>query len=433
MAKIVHEHKVVLSPLRRVSSEILSEIFLLAAEPEITLDTARGSWLTAQVSKRWRSMAISMPRLWSSMCIVPSDATWMYPELSLSIIFTILCRSGNALLDIIFETDDDRTLTGDISVVRASLELLIAVCHRWRTFKIGFSISFLEYLCCVAGNVPHLECLSVRFVEYTSVNPPHMVNFSMFSRAPKLHTVDLGMCRPPSRRLDMDLPWSQITNFEYEHGTGDTYSTCNFLTKLVNVRHLKISEADAHTPEPTGSFIRLDHLHCLDIDDGSKILDHLTLPVLDGLHFHGVFTSNVMERMARLFHRTPCRLTRLKLSVKASNADSPVALFQVLGPSLVEFNLLPTGSTGGPEESSIMNLLTLEQSHAGFIFPRLTILKVDISQVRLSFNAVSFSNAMKSRITSADSCLRTLSFRYHPTADPLTLENIENLPLSWNA
>lgn len=67
LKQVIDEHKVVLSPLRRLSTEILSEILFLSADKRVSLDTTSGSWKLSKVSHRWRQIVVSSSRFWSSI------------------------------------------------------------------------------------------------------------------------------------------------------------------------------------------------------------------------------------------------------------------------------------------------------------------------------------------------------------------------------
>ncbi|KAJ6552818.1 hypothetical protein B0H19DRAFT_893593, partial [Mycena capillaripes] len=60
----------ILSPLRRVPVEVLSEIFLWTLpslrEPRERFHVTDSPWFLTHVSRRWRAVAISNPSLWST-------------------------------------------------------------------------------------------------------------------------------------------------------------------------------------------------------------------------------------------------------------------------------------------------------------------------------------------------------------------------------
>ncbi|KAF8211033.1 hypothetical protein K438DRAFT_1569716, partial [Mycena galopus ATCC 62051] len=69
-------NEAILSPLRRMPSELLAEIFSYTLPPvedvsmfECRFDIARSPWLLTHVSSHWRAVAHSTPSLWSQIVI----------------------------------------------------------------------------------------------------------------------------------------------------------------------------------------------------------------------------------------------------------------------------------------------------------------------------------------------------------------------------
>ncbi|KAK1215205.1 hypothetical protein PQX77_022193, partial [Marasmius sp. AFHP31] len=77
-------YKSVLNPCRQLPNEILAKIFILCVDRDIsmledaittlgnsvypsTLDTKRSPWVLSQVCVRWRNLALSLPKLWSTI------------------------------------------------------------------------------------------------------------------------------------------------------------------------------------------------------------------------------------------------------------------------------------------------------------------------------------------------------------------------------
>ncbi|KAJ7821731.1 hypothetical protein B0H13DRAFT_2449202, partial [Mycena leptocephala] len=56
------QHKALIAPIRRVPPEVMAEIFLQLAE--IEADTWRSPLIFGRICRDWRSIALSMPRLW---------------------------------------------------------------------------------------------------------------------------------------------------------------------------------------------------------------------------------------------------------------------------------------------------------------------------------------------------------------------------------
>ncbi|KAF8211008.1 hypothetical protein K438DRAFT_1569312, partial [Mycena galopus ATCC 62051] len=68
-------NKAILSPLRRMPPEVLSQIFAWTL-PSIgdvlrvgKIDTTQSPWLLTQISSRWRAISLGIPSLWSRVAI----------------------------------------------------------------------------------------------------------------------------------------------------------------------------------------------------------------------------------------------------------------------------------------------------------------------------------------------------------------------------
>lgn len=84
----IEDHQIILNPARRIPEEILRQFFLACVEedtdtpvmPSTTLDSHHLPWTLAQVSSRWRAIAISFPRLWATICITLTADDLARPE-----------------------------------------------------------------------------------------------------------------------------------------------------------------------------------------------------------------------------------------------------------------------------------------------------------------------------------------------------------------
>ncbi|KAJ3519546.1 hypothetical protein NMY22_g13150 [Coprinellus aureogranulatus] len=80
----VREHTALLSPIRRVPNEILSLIFLACIEDTWSdqrapscISPLNPSNVISHVSRQWRTLALSTPRLWSSFNFGIPDLTFV--------------------------------------------------------------------------------------------------------------------------------------------------------------------------------------------------------------------------------------------------------------------------------------------------------------------------------------------------------------------
>ncbi|KAJ7260360.1 hypothetical protein B0H12DRAFT_959143, partial [Mycena haematopus] len=64
LAKYHTQNTTILSPLRRMPSEVLGEIFSWTLPLRSALDITDSPWVLTHVSRRWRAIAVSKSSLW---------------------------------------------------------------------------------------------------------------------------------------------------------------------------------------------------------------------------------------------------------------------------------------------------------------------------------------------------------------------------------
>ncbi|KAJ7471444.1 hypothetical protein B0H11DRAFT_2040016 [Mycena galericulata] len=72
LQEFVTDHKRVLAPIRKVPSDVLSEIFLWCAARDsdnVWNPCADPEWVLAQVCRYWRALALATPRIWRRVFI----------------------------------------------------------------------------------------------------------------------------------------------------------------------------------------------------------------------------------------------------------------------------------------------------------------------------------------------------------------------------
>src|ERR1700729_2341285 len=163
-------HQRLLSRKPHIFPEILSSIFTLCLPSnwENCHVDARAIPVTlSHVSVYWRHVAVSTPRLWSSMHVwLKKDAS----DRTMNMFETWLSRTRGTLLSIkvgayFTSVETEQTVTHPI------LELIISCCHRWRHFTFILPISLAGSLSAVKDNLPCLESLSLHYNLLRSTAP----------------------------------------------------------------------------------------------------------------------------------------------------------------------------------------------------------------------------------------------------------------------
>ncbi|KAF5391597.1 hypothetical protein D9757_002548 [Collybiopsis confluens] len=124
----------VISPIRRLPLEILSEIFV-ECFPKIKFTRPSAHeppLLLAQICRRWRHVAISTPKIWSAILITVTEHC--HPDLSL--LQTFIDRS--AMHPLSFRIKEELDADAASSMHEAAFELLWSAHARWRDVQLDY-------------------------------------------------------------------------------------------------------------------------------------------------------------------------------------------------------------------------------------------------------------------------------------------------------
>ncbi|KAJ7160504.1 hypothetical protein C8R43DRAFT_1233740 [Mycena crocata] len=210
------------SPIRRLPSELLLEIFSLCSfaftpsfeEVSGTIDAtfeteikrlAHLPLLTlSQVCSLWHSLALGTPSLWGTIEV--DNMLWRSPIRVQKVLYLLQCaieRSGNSPLDLsIVDTDDEPVGLA----FQPILDLLTPTSERWRSFTLHAPLSVFQALAEIRGRLPRLENLKMEIWEDESAA------LDVLEDMPRLKRFVFS--GPPA--AISKLPLRQISSFSWE-------------------------------------------------------------------------------------------------------------------------------------------------------------------------------------------------------------------------
>ena len=166
-----------LSSVRRLPPELLAEIFELCLPKDYHEKGAHQAvMLPSHVCRHWRSVALSIPKLWSKIVLDVSDRM---VESRTALVTAWLSRSGESSLSI--------TLDG--INVRPILDVILLHRDRWQHIDLCIPSETLLCFEQASNHFDRLETLQIgsRLFHVETFHPPRRI----FESAPKLQTLSL--------------------------------------------------------------------------------------------------------------------------------------------------------------------------------------------------------------------------------------------------
>ncbi|KAF9028341.1 hypothetical protein BDZ89DRAFT_1066152 [Hymenopellis radicata] len=187
-----------LSPLRRLPSEVLGEMFqIFCSQTDNIVDILDGPWLLSHVCSLWRRIVLSTPSLWTHIAVCNSfqpRASHAYPYASPALLDAALSHSNDLPLNVYFKNDADPTkLSEEFLYDRLYLLLgsLMRVAERWQhcSFCLLPQPEEIDSLEAVKGRLISLETLKIEFS--AALRMSELQTIDTFEVAPKLRCVEL--------------------------------------------------------------------------------------------------------------------------------------------------------------------------------------------------------------------------------------------------
>ncbi|KAJ7585487.1 hypothetical protein C8J56DRAFT_947580 [Mycena floridula] len=334
------DYKIILHPLRRTPVDILCEIFLSTIDeiyekgsvyyhPTNSFDRWILPWPLALVSRRWRSVALSCHKLWSTVIVWPAafnsasqrshDLDDRSPETLLQLSVQLM-RSGSHPLSVSLCSD---WLNGQDD---AMIPLLVSSSTRWEVLELYMPFEPLYLLSPIREFLPALKRLC--FHRYASLHYPSLrdsyahrsYDFSVpeepvFQICPTLTTIEseFELAKLPTNMIR----WEQITSYiQTEDFDSDSPPNEEFtaISRMSNLQSLTWRcRGDERTPfAGQHTFIHLRELTLLAYSSESSVLDHLTLPALKSLRIEQPLEIDILPSF---IERSRCRIENLEIAM----------------------------------------------------------------------------------------------------------------------
>lgn len=305
--------KTLLHPIRSLSDEVFHEIFswcvydwgdlrassgYLSAE---SLDPQRPPWTLTRVSHRWRDVALSSPRLWSTVIFDSSR----YSELKVTDrtclfrLSTQLARARECDLTVFIRSGSSSDLHN-----HPAFALLEASAYRWKSLYANMPP---RSLAAFSGNAFPRLCDLVVKVKAGSPPVQRSMIVDAFESALSLQTFRACTDADPCRILR--LPWSSLTSYT----CADASSEHNWavMERLTSVRDLCLyfrsytASPDAPIPMPS--------VHSAVMKEMSKFCSGAISRVFDSLVLSSLTSLNISFPEGRVGHfpKTAAPLTHL--------------------------------------------------------------------------------------------------------------------------
>ncbi|KAJ7776920.1 hypothetical protein DFH07DRAFT_798205 [Mycena maculata] len=359
------------SPISKLPAELLVYIFIFAlpepvsaipASPQSTAHMRfglRAPWILAQVCHHWRAVALSLPRLWSSVGVFTGRSGHTLASLA-----TQIHRATNAPLDVLIAIErpldpkppsgpwfwhERNTRTNTTPEFDAVLQALVRYCGRWRSVHL--------YCDVILGRHPAFDSLSPmplltelvfsgERADYHSVWP-----CESFTDMPNLRKVVLGSVQIATTGCDT-LPWTQLTTYQTAYYDGPSH--LSHLSAAPNLVECQIGYHRSDSPQFYGwnrGVVTLKSLRRLVLTNDA-FLTYLLAPALEELYVHRTITH-----LSPFFQNSGRALTHLTLSTYPADGR---ALIDLLRHTPVLTHLaLDLDDSHGAELSRLISALTI--------------------------------------------------------------------------
>ncbi|KAI6116251.1 hypothetical protein F5141DRAFT_1212859 [Pisolithus sp. B1] len=233
-------HKALTSPIRRIPPEVLGEIFYrcLPTAPYVTPRDVESPMVLTQVCRHWRAVAMSTPRLWTSITLHVDLAT---DEGYRSMCEAWLGRAKSLPLAMRVLNDLDSPDPSTQAYIVSWLRPLLMRCHDfwWHGPALDSLLDnddALSTVTCAVSPTPYLTRLRV------TSHRGNVYAVRLPGPAPHLHAAFLQCTTHHLRSLDqIYLSWPQLTELNLHFALLDSTVLLQLLSLCTSLRFLAVS------------------------------------------------------------------------------------------------------------------------------------------------------------------------------------------------
>lgn len=265
---VVHELEALMSPVRRIPTDIMAKIFEHCIWHDVTprADPRMAPLLLAQVCRSWRYLLFSLPCLWTSLQLdLPSNTKgWETLIQSKGLSMHLWFSRSKALPVSLFLNHAKGCLIPWHALMHLDKEIL-TLSSLLKNLSLHFSPRSLSCLLTFTQSpLPYLQHLELQNSNSlpTSENPPPIVLHS----APNLKSLSLSLCSLDLR--EFQIPWAQLQHLNLEYDASSfwnpvhsdylqTLALCPNLTTLCLGIGAPINDVDPTHIKP----VTLAHVH----------------------------------------------------------------------------------------------------------------------------------------------------------------------------
>ncbi|KAJ7609006.1 hypothetical protein FB45DRAFT_1067046 [Roridomyces roridus] len=316
----------ILSPLRRMPHEILTEIFLWTLPPAASNpDVNESPWVLGQISSRWRAISLSTPSLWSAACLdyggEPPIPQMIEAQVERAMVLKIHFLGSDAVESV-------------PNTQREMFKTLSEHSGRWEELWIQLTPTLTPQLDeLLRGRLPSLRKIYVGF-EDPDIELA-LDSVKCFHTAPALVNATVLMSPKP-----ILLPAHRLTSYRAACPWGDHERVLKMATNLVEA-HIAIAFDNEPWPglnDPPID-INLHRLQRLYVEH-VEILNYLRAPLLDELAVDIASREDVLTPLKAFVVRSSCALRRFCMQ-GAPDADTTPEILNEY-PSICSFTVVFT-------------------------------------------------------------------------------------------
>ena len=334
--KIIDDHNIILSPARRLPSDVLHEIFFhcLPTHHNPVMNSSESPLLLTRICSSWRAIALSSPRIWSKVYIpLPGDPSFslgygiITDEITLikrrqrfARVLRLRCdavrkwlsRSGTCPLSLSVTYPGNHSgiqNSRDDELIQEMFDILLSFADRWRDVDLSMPEDIYNKL---QGDVNPTTFSSLKSLKMTLYQMPHWNNTQStpirLLAAPGLRRIDIFAMQTLHMTENLVQPiWNQITHITLASSTTDIY----LLVLLRQCPNLVFGKFIVDSsPWPSQTIVDQEAVH---------------LPRLDSL---AINDSGVHETMAIIFNAIKAPVLT-SLSYESFNQRTPGVDFTI--------------------------------------------------------------------------------------------------------